>query len=218
MKFKWLTLLVLLTCLLAFNGTCIAKTKEVDRARVLIDNKAYSKAVTALTEVIQKEPQNKEAYYQMCRAVGSAGLYDDAIVFAEKAIKIDPKYAEPYNCIGYLYALKLKDIDSGLIYIEKAIAVDPHYFRAYANKAEIMKIKKEYQKAINIYSKMLGKSFKASNSDRGKTYYQRGLLWYKLRKYDKALNDLKQSAKLYPTITNIRKYKTVLLDLEMKTN
>ena len=67
-------------------------------------------------------PQNKEALY----AIGIIYLLDfdeipKAIDFFQKAVKIDPNYAEAYNNLGYAHA-KMGKFDAAIPFYKKAVS------------------------------------------------------------------------------------------------
>lgn len=84
--------------------------------------------------------------------------YKRAIEEAEKAIRIDPDYGNPYNDIG-VYLMEQGREDEAITYLQKAMRAKryccyqfPHYNmgRIYLRKKKYEKARREFQKALAI--------------------------------------------------------------------
>lgn len=84
--------------------------------------------------------------------------YKRAIEEAEKAIRIDPEYGNPYNDIG-VYLMEQGREDEAIAYLQKAMRAKryccyqfPHYNmgRIYLRKKKYEKARREFQKALAI--------------------------------------------------------------------
>ena len=74
-------------------------------------------------------------------AKGRLNDYSDAIIDLNKAIEINPRYAEAYNDRG-VAKRGLKDYDSAIADFDKAIEINPNYTKAIASRAEVQALKK----------------------------------------------------------------------------
>jgi TPR repeat protein len=63
---------------------------------------------------------------------GRFGNLDEAIRLFEKALALDPKFAETYNNLGYAYT-KRGDLVRAADYFRKALEIDPNHAKARAN-------------------------------------------------------------------------------------
>lgn len=59
-------------------------------------------AVAIYERVIQQEPTNARAYLRMCETHASIGLFQDAEVFCDQALEIDPNFASAHRMRGQL--------------------------------------------------------------------------------------------------------------------
>jgi len=123
---------------------------------------------------INNEYQEAKKYYQQSIDLGANAAvynnfavlltdepfkeYDSARYYYEKAIQINPNYAESYNNLASLLVNEpFKEYDSARYYYEKAIQINPNYTYAYNNLALLLKHEpfKEYDKAKELFEKAI---------------------------------------------------------------
>jgi tetratricopeptide (TPR) repeat protein len=99
-----------------------------------------------------------EAYTFLGWTYGHLGVYEHAIEYAEKAIRTDPEYGNPYNDIG-VYLIEQGKEDEAIPYLEKAKRAKRYccyqfpYFnmgRIYIKKNQYEKAREEFKKALEI--------------------------------------------------------------------
>ncbi|MBV9183369.1 MAG: tetratricopeptide repeat protein [Acidobacteria bacterium] len=73
---------------------------------VLVDNKNYHEARTALTKAVELDKHNTEAYAKLCQVEAAAGALDDAISTGKRAVSDNPKVADLFILLGTLYERK----------------------------------------------------------------------------------------------------------------
>ena len=79
--------------------------------------------------------------------LGEGGHYREALLFFEKALKIDPKYAPAWNNKGAaLY--NLGRYEEAITCYEKALEIDPNYTQAWNNKGVALNGLGRYEEAI----------------------------------------------------------------------
>ena len=87
--------------------------------------------------------------------------FDEAQVYFEKAIKIDPEYALSYNGLGSIYIFRYigntdaKDLDLGISYLQKAIEFDPDIAEAYNRLTYAYTRKFQFDEAVRIGEKAI---------------------------------------------------------------
>ena len=96
----------------------------------------------------ETEKYQAQVYLNQGIAWEKKGHFDQAISDYNKAIKINPRYAEPYNNRGIVYANKGK-FNKAISDYNKAIEIDPRLGRAYKNRAGAYYSKGEYDKALD---------------------------------------------------------------------
>ena len=82
------------------------------------------------------------------------GDYQGAINFYDKAIEINPQYADAYSNRG-LAKVYLKDYQGAIADCNKALEINPRYDSAYNNRGIAKRNLKDYQGAIADYTKAI---------------------------------------------------------------
>ncbi|QTA91412.1 tetratricopeptide repeat protein [Desulfonema magnum] len=98
---------------------------------------------------------NPEAYYSMGIALKNQGKSDDAISCFQKALQLNPDFAEAYVFIGNIIQAQGKSEEAISCY-QKALDIKPDFAIAYNNMGNIVKDLGRPDKAIWCYKKALG--------------------------------------------------------------
>ena len=120
------------------------------------------------------------------------GQYDQAIVFYNKAVEINPEYDQAYFGRGLVYQSK-KELDLALSDYSKAIEMNPNYSEAYNNRGSIYWNKGNQNQAFSDYDKAI-----ELNPQNAQAYSNRGLAFLDRKEFDKALTDYNKSIELNP--------------------
>lgn len=124
-------------------------------------NNLHIEAMHEFGRAINQNPADSWAYYNLSQTLLILKKYDVALSSMERAIQINPDYADFYNCVGMIYhemAACKKAIDN----FDKATSLNPYYSEAYFNRGltfvlnEI--IREDYQLS-NTYLDEVVKSF-----------------------------------------------------------
>ncbi|MDD4954622.1 MAG: tetratricopeptide repeat protein [Candidatus Omnitrophica bacterium] len=118
--------------------------------------------------------------------------YDEAIAEFEKALKIDPEFAEGYYGLGYAYCYK-NQCDAALPYFEKAIELSPNYADAINGLGYAYGNLGNYDKGIEYYLKTL--KIKENNLD---ALNGLGYAYSSIGKYQEGINYFKKAIKVNP--------------------
>ena len=78
----------------------IAAEKHKQEGNELLFSRQYNMAIKAYTEAIKLDPSNPAYYSNRAAAHSSKGDHVTAIVDAEKAIELDPKFVKAYFRLG----------------------------------------------------------------------------------------------------------------------
>ncbi|WP_457746788.1 tetratricopeptide repeat protein [Sulfurimonas sp.] len=105
-----------------------------------------------------------------------------------------------YNLLGILY-LKQKLDNKALVAFSNALKLDPGYYKARYNRALIYSSIKKYKDAEADYKKILS-SFNAHS----KTHLNLGLLYYKTKRYNLAIQEFLETIKLSSGEKKIKAY------------
>jgi tetratricopeptide (TPR) repeat protein len=121
------------------------------RGDILMARKMYREAAETYKEVTPDSAviQNKIgiAYHQMLKM-------DIAKRYYERAIKIDPKYAEAINNLGTVYYSRKSYVRSIRFY-RRALRLSPNSASVYSNLGTAYFARKDYKKASETYQKAL---------------------------------------------------------------
>lgn len=110
-------------------------------------------------------------------------LYSVALKELEKAVAIDPKYAEAYCIMGSVYSALKKD-DEALNKLKQAISLDENFYKPYYLRANFYRKNGKFDEALNDYNTAI-----TLNTKNFSSYYNRGITYYSTGNYEKAVED-----------------------------
>ncbi len=102
--------------------------------------------IAALTEAIQRDPNDAKAYDDRGVAYEAKGEIDKAIADYTEALRLDPKSSAAYYNRGIAYAKK-SELDKAIADYTEAIGLNPKLGVAYSNRAAAYAKKGEKAKA-----------------------------------------------------------------------
>ncbi|RZL32154.1 MAG: tetratricopeptide repeat protein [Pedobacter sp.] len=161
-------------------------------------------ALADLNKAISIDPNNHQAYFYRARLNLEKADFEAALKDVDKAILLDGKQPMFYNFKGSIYS-RLKQFSNALEAHNIAIKLNPTDFYAYLNRADVyyqlenmdaacldFKKAKELMLKANVNEPEMLKSMQESIADfcddtKASYYYQRGVAFYNLKQYDKAL-------------------------------
>lgn len=116
---------------------------------------AFEQALKLYDDSLAIQP-TAEAYTFKGWTFGQMGQYQRAIEEAQRAIRVDPEFGNPYNDIG-VYLIELGREDEAIAYLEKATKAKRYccYQFPHFNLGRIYLKKKLYDKARNEFKKAL---------------------------------------------------------------
>lgn len=134
----------------------------------------------------------KEQWLDEGNRLFNIGRFDEALSAFERAIQLDPSFAEAYEAKGSaLYYLN--HLADALVSYEQAINLDPSYAPAYNGKANVLYDFKRYDDAFVFYNQAMQQEPSMVDAYIGKA----NVLYYK-KHYAAALLEYEQAAKLDP--------------------
>lgn len=190
-------------------GNCYERMENTDKAiecyrMILMENKDYVPAIRRLMYVYSYV-SNEKRDLELCKKgieyatrlieltrnaegyVERGNLYIDlyelekAVEDCREAIRLDPEAYYAYNNLGCAL-LKLRRVDEAIEPLEQVIAMEPEKDHLpYLNLAECYVIRKEYDKAIKVYERILEIRPKAVSM---RTEIAK--IWVKMGLFDKA--------------------------------
>ena len=174
------------------------------------DNKPLADAISERLQLYQKEkpyrcqlkgsdttvPNAEDAAECVTRAKAHLDKeeYDKAIADCDKALELDPKFADAYRTRSRAWYHK-GEFDKLMADCNQALAINPQIAEAYIGRAIGWEEKDEHDKAIADCNRALAIDPKIAEA-----YNTRGLAWKEKREYTKALADYNQALTLNPKL------------------
>jgi tetratricopeptide (TPR) repeat protein len=158
------------------------RTLTVGLAMALIFSLALSSSAFTSEEA--------EALYNEAYDFYKHGLYGKAKDRINKAIELDPDYADAYSLRGYincylvLYEEAMKDLNT-------AVKLDPNNHIHYFRRMFIFYIYDDYESALNDLSKAI-----TLNPENSEYYLARGMILENLKRDDEAIEDYRKGCEL----------------------
>ncbi|MGD9226934.1 MAG: tetratricopeptide repeat protein [Desulfobacterales bacterium] len=108
--------------------------KHVRRGYDHYKEKRFKKAQDELSQAIEIDPENAEAYFWRARTFIRMGQYDEAIGDLKEVVDLNPRYSPAYDNLGWLLMRRNK-YDESLTYLNKSIELKAdngwaHYMRS----------------------------------------------------------------------------------------
>ncbi|MFN5538450.1 MAG: tetratricopeptide repeat protein [Candidatus Melainabacteria bacterium] len=145
----------------------------------------WQSAIDNFTKAIEIDPDSARAYLQRGVAKRKTNDYSGAIVDYGQAIEIDPDLYEAYVNRGVAKSL-LFDYKGAIKDYSSALNIKPNSKSALLNRANGKEKIDDNLGAIDDLTQII----EISQTPIAKAYFRRGLIFYKLDKYNEALQDL----------------------------
>lgn len=107
----------------------------------------FKKAREELSQAIEIDPKNAEAYFWRARTFIRMGQYDDAIADLQAVVDLNPRYSPAYDNLGWLFMRRNK-YDESLTHLNKSIELQADNGWAYYMRSRIFFKKGDLQKAL----------------------------------------------------------------------
>jgi len=114
----------------------------------------WDRGIELLREIIVRDPEEKEAYYQLGNILDSKRDKQGAITAYKKAIEIDPLYKRAYNSLAFMYD-DVGDLDSSIWAINKYIEIAPDEPNPYHSRGELYAHHGKIDEAMDSYGHAL---------------------------------------------------------------
>ena len=120
--------------------------------------------------------------------------YDGAVTYYTKAINYDPANYQYYLDRAYSY-LELERYEKALIDVNKVLELKPELWEALILQSVLYQKTKQYSLAVKTYTKALTLKSDSNETD---IYLARGVAYYSLKEYDKAIADFDTAIAMNP--------------------
>jgi len=97
---------------------------------------------------------NELSWNNMGDVFARHGEFDKSIGAFQRAIEINPKYADAYHNLGNTYVM-MEAYDRAIPYFEKALSIRPNLWQSYQELGRIAYVKKEFDKAVEYFEQAI---------------------------------------------------------------
>jgi tetratricopeptide (TPR) repeat protein len=168
----------------------------------------FEEAMTLFQKVIEKDPDNVDAHYNLALSLLRSGKQDEAIFFLEKIKEMKPDMMEIYLALGECYFNKDEN-DKAVSYFEKALEIEPNNAEVYYNLGIIHYKNDRTDDAVKNFI-----TSKGLDPDYAPTYYQLGLAYIKNGERDKAIQNLEMFLEKDPDSPQAPQVRNILESLK----
>ncbi|HEY2497506.1 MAG TPA: tetratricopeptide repeat protein [Candidatus Angelobacter sp.] len=128
-------------------------------------------AIQAMNEALRQNPRDKHLAWLAGLWLTNQRQSEHAIVMFERATKIDPKFADPWNQAAYCYA-RLRNFEKAFDYMKRYSELLPNEANPQDSLAEISRMAGRFDDALKYYhaSLRLDPTFIESQAGLGDTY------------------------------------------------
>jgi tetratricopeptide (TPR) repeat protein/serine/threonine protein kinase len=155
----------------------------------------YDDALRYYSMTVAIRPRSNRTHLAVAWLLKEKGATDEAIAEYNKAIELNPNYAQPWNERGVAY-LELHQYESALVNFNKLVDLDPKLSAAWNNRGSTYNSLHQYEKALADLNKAIDLDPKVAVA-----WHNRGCAYCKLHQYEKALADLNKAIDMNPRLT-----------------
>jgi tetratricopeptide (TPR) repeat protein len=148
----------------------------------------YKNEITHWSNLIRENPMAWIAYNNLANLYSRMGRNEEVIALYNKAIVLDPNFAEAYNNRGLAYQSQ-GNLNQALLDYNKAIQIDPNLAGAYYNRGLAYQSQGNLNQALLDYSKaiQINPNFAEAYNNRGLAYQSQGNLNQAFLDYNRAI-------------------------------
>ena len=176
--------------------------------RPAIRKKGLEESIKNYNDLIKKNPNNIEAYYNRGLDKHDLGKYKEAIEDFNKVIEFSPNFFVVYNNRGNANS-ELEKYKEAIEDYDKAIKLNPKAVLVYYNRGSVKSDLGRYKEAIEDYNKAI-----QLNPYYAEAYNSRASIKYNSGKHEEAIEDYNKAIQLNPycaeTYNNLGLIKTDL--------
>ena len=123
-------------------------------ARVYIDDQRWEDAIVELERVLDGEPENYDAYYDLGHVYFELGDYESAISNFENVLEYEQNNELIYYALGQAYEAN-NEVDKAISNYLKSIAVNDKFILAYKKVGVLFLAREDYEGAAEYFESYL---------------------------------------------------------------
>ncbi len=161
------------------------------KGMILYDNEKYKDAALYFRRVMEINPENTDAIYNLASCYDTLEEYDKSEKYYRKLIEIDPEDEEAWNNLSVCLIFQEKYEDAFKA-ANKAIEIDKDYDNAWYNKGLALYYLEKYKDAIKAFDKCI------EISDDPDAWYAKGMTYIAMDMNEEAKKCIKEALKRNP--------------------
>ncbi len=162
----------------------------------------HNDALATLDKVLQRDPQNAEAFYMAGRVALDKGDTTNAVASLQKSVKINANNADAWYFLGRIYSNRNNTI--ALQFFDNALRVDSTYLEAQEFKAAFFKRRGQFEQAFAIYHDLI-----LRDPDYANAYFDMGMIYLEQDSFSKAFDNFNIATKVDPIFVKAYYYRGV---------
>jgi serine/threonine protein kinase/tetratricopeptide (TPR) repeat protein len=120
----------------------------------LADPPKYDEAIAHLEELIEKFPEDLDAYTELAALASSLGDYQRSVEYLEHALKVDPNFKNAHNEISYAY-YRIGEMDKAFWAANEYVKLAPNEANPYDTRGDLYARTGQFDKAVADFRKAL---------------------------------------------------------------
>jgi len=126
-------IIILIFNLIGINESFSQSNESYNHGMSHYDKMEYNLAIEQFKKVIEQDPNNARAWFQIGMSYLLQQDMEEAIDNLTKSIQLDKSFADAFNARGLAHSYK-EDLDLATIDFDRAIMIDPNFAEAYINR------------------------------------------------------------------------------------
>ena len=171
--------------------------KQIQSAVDVYKSGDLTKAEFLCKKLIEANPKVDFLYNLLGLILAGQGNIQTAIEYYNKAIKINPNFAMPYNNLGLLYVNHKFDYKKAENLYKKSISLDPKILEAQNNLGSLYNTLNKFEEAIDCYKKAI-----LINPKIEYIHHNIANVYLAMGNFAEAKKHFKESIKLNPNYSN----------------
>lgn len=167
----------------------------------------HSDALATLDKILQRDPQNAEAFFMAGRVALDMGDTTRAITSFRKSVQIDTDNADAWRFLGRIYLQR--NNPQAIQCFDNALRVDSTDLEAREFKAVYYKIRGDFDNAFAIYRDII-----VRNPDYSNAYFDMGMIYLELDSLQKAYDHFGFAVKTDPLFVKAYYYRGHAAELQ----
>lgn len=171
----------------------------------------HGDALITLDKILQRDPQNADAFYMAGRVALDKGDTTAAIASLQKSVKIDASNADAWMFLGRIFTNR--NNPQALQYFDNALRLDSTNLEAREFKGVFYKRRGQFDKAFGIYRDIITR-----NPDYSNAYFDMGMIYLEMDSLSKAYDNFNIAVKTDPLFVKAYYYRGLCAELQGNTD